>query len=555
MNGDKPISYDEATPAVSELGEQVKLASTKWAAGHVKRGAEAPPLPGYEHYVPTYAKEIPDSTWSRKYGVKQNPTRHDLYVKEALKRFDFTVYDELRQYTRQPAGIRGMYKQLAKYDGPNIRLHKLPRKAKACMELALAQTREAFHLEEKPYRIQLEDMGEHLEPSSSAGYSFPGQKKGDCIPEILEAANQLHGKWKGYIPGGKYLGKSTDLPPCLAAQRGGMSTLGNWKTRLVWVYPAELIALEGRYAFPLYEEYRKRPCKPLLYGHDPDKMVLAWLQLKKTVKYLIGLDISSFDCTVITDLIKFAFDVIFENVDPCDPTILEDPNISERDKERHRSNEVRKHEIMKQALLDYFTHTPILMPDGRLFVTNRGVPSGTAFTQLVDSIVNHVYVCFAANMQDATIYHLAVLGDDSGFFSERFSVEQASADLGKYLGVELHPLKCDFTEDPARFKLLGFTYPGGRRQRPTMEWFALALCPENYVDNLCVSFSRLFGLWLAGAKDDEKFCRFMNYFQSGYPIPLAHDYAKDVKVLLTKVLNIPLISWVDLRRKLAFDPM
>jgi len=553
MEYDITNGFREVTPT-SSSGEKVELARTKWALpSSVRSEIDQRRPPPSEVYTPKYIREIHDSDWSRKYGVHRNPTRHDLYVKNTLKLFDYDIYGSLRQYTRQPAGIRGMYKQLAKYDGPSIPLNKLPRRAKRCMELAKAQAREAFKLENKPYRYQMEDMAEHLEPSSSAGYSFPGMKKSECIPEILQKAEELHNSWKKDIPGGKFTGRSLDMPPCIAAQRGGMSILGLWKTRLVWVYPAELIALEGRYAFPLYEEYRKRPTKPMLYGNDADSMVNLWMQGKKATEYLVGLDISSFDCTVCPDLIDFAFDVAFENINPCDPIILENPKIPEKDKLRHIRYEQKKHVIMKQALREYFKHTPILMPDGRLFVTNRGVPSGTAFTQLIDSIINYVYVSFAANLQDAKIQHLTVLGDDSGFFTNKFDIEQCATDFGKYLGVELHPDKCDKTTRPADFKLLGFTYPGGKRHRPTTEWFAMALCPEHYVSDIGTSWSRLYGLFLAGAKYDEKFCRFMNFYQTCWPIPDEFELSRDVRVLLTKVLHIPIPSWREMRSKHIFN--
>nr|QYV43082.1 MAG: RNA-dependent RNA polymerase [Partitiviridae sp.] len=491
----------------------------------------------------------------RKYGIYQAPERFDPWVMVALKKFDRPLFDSMYYSTRRPAGVKGMYGQLEKFDGPDIKIRQLPRRPRTLLQKAMDITREKFRLEKKPHRYQMEDMPKHMEGSASAGYTFPGKLKKDVMPEMINEAERIHNLWKRDIKSGSFKPHKVRFPPCLAAQRSGMSTVGNWKTRLVWIYPGEMLVIEGRYAFPLYAEYAKRPGEPLLYGNDPDVMVTDWLRKKKSWSRLIGMDISSFDATVQSDLIRFGFDVAFENIDPTDPKIMNDPTVSAIKKEKHKEYEEKKHEIMKQALMHYFINTPILMPDGRRFITTHGVPSGTAFTQLIDSIVNHVYVVWCALMQEVDIAHICVLGDDSGFFTESFSLEQAAHDLLKYFGVTMHPKKCDDSTDPGNFKLLGYKYIGGFRTRPSREWFELALCPEREVKDLCTSFGRLYGMWIAGARHDYNFSRFMEFYQSGYPVPEQVYIPKEVVRMLSRVLGMNIVNWTKVNNdQFLFPP-
>lgn len=68
-----------------------------------------------------------------------------------------------------------------------------------------------------------------------------------------------------------------------------------------------------------------------------------------------------------------------------------------------------------EIIEDYFIHTPIVMPDHHIYYGKKhGVPSGSYFTQIVDSIVNVIIAGtisakFNMYINKSDIY---VLGDD-----------------------------------------------------------------------------------------------------------------------------------------------
>jgi hypothetical protein len=108
---------------------------------------------------------------------------------------------------------------------------------------------------------------------------------------------------------------------------------------------------------------------------------------------IVALDYSGFDTTISKTMIKYAFRIL-------------GTWFTEEDCAEYGYND----------LVSYFIRTPIVMPDGHIYRgKEHGVPSGSYFTQLVDSIVN-VALCYALASRfnfKFTGTSLLVLGDDS----------------------------------------------------------------------------------------------------------------------------------------------
>lgn len=150
--------------------------------------------------------------------------------------------------------------------------------------------------------------------------------------------------------------------PCVAYKR----TQKNNKTRLVWGYPLEMTIMEARFARPLIERFIDSQT-PMAFGMSKCELGA------KIHRYLVDrpgttvcLDYSKFDSTISKVMIKQAFRIL-------------STWFSEEDRAK----------LGWDVIVKYFITTPIVMPDGHLYKgKNHGVPSGSYFTQMIDSIVN-----------------------------------------------------------------------------------------------------------------------------------------------------------------------
>ncbi|AZT88588.1 RNA-dependent RNA polymerase [Phyllosticta citriasiana partitivirus 1] len=448
------------------------------------------------------------------YNQYMAPGNTDPYVRESLKTFDRDLYDQIYGFTRRPTGLKGMYESLAKFGDEPLHFDSLNRHQKRCMTKAIARARKAFRLPYKHEPLDWDEVGQHLRRDTAAGATFPGKKKGDVLPEIYTEARWLGHRMK---QGGKGSFNPTKVrfPPAMATQRGGLSEIDEPKTRLAWIYPAEMLVVEGLWAPVMYREFMKLPGSPMLNGKSSQRLFSEWAVNVKEGEKLYGLDFKSFDTKVPAWLIRVAFSILHQNV--AWDTWRGKP-VSPVNRQKWRN--------VWDGMVWYFINTPILMPDGRMFRKHQGVPSGTWFTQLIDSVVNYILVEYMTTCQDVEPQNLKVLGDDSAFRSGLdFSIERGKEDAIA-VGMTLSP-KSEVTTDPTELKLLGTTYRNGHAHRPTDEWFKLALYPENPVSELGVSLTRLVGLWIGGAMWDTRFSKYLEYYQTCYECPKYGNFSKD----------------------------
>lgn len=176
--------------------------------------------------------------------------------------------------------------------------------------------------------------------------------------------------------------------PCVAYKR----TQANNKTRLVWGYPLEMTIMEARFARPLIDRF-KRQRTPMAFGLSKAEMgTYIHRYIVDDPGRIFALDYSKFDNTISATMIKQAFRILSTWFRDCDLD-----------------------EFGWKKIVHYFIHTPIVMPDGHLYkVKHHGVPSGSYFTQIIDSIVN-VAICYALSSRFGFRLNeraLFVLGDD-----------------------------------------------------------------------------------------------------------------------------------------------
>jgi hypothetical protein len=267
-------------------------------------------------------------------------------------------------------------------------------------DFAYRNTRNAFacigrlkpaSLDEVCNEIQLTDK---VEKSSGAPLF---QRKGEALVKDL-------GRAKAIATG------RVAPPPCVAYYRTQVG-----KTRLVWGYPLSMTLLEGTFMIPLMAALKK--CEtPFAMGYTSSGLTGRLANLSYSpVQYC--LDWSKFDSTVPARVIAAAFDILKGHFDFVDETIW-------------------------QVVTRYFRTCPILMPDLRIYKgRKRGVPSGSWFTQLVDSVCNMLLTQYIAYLSHEGIQETLVLGDDAVLAMSKMPDVNIWSDNAEKLGMVIHPTK------------------------------------------------------------------------------------------------------------------
>ena len=243
--------------------------------------------------------------------------------------------------------------------------------------------------------------------------------------------------------------------PCLA----GVRTQRGNKTRLVWMYPLEMTMLEAKFARPLIEVYKeiRSPMPYALRRHE----IGARLEYSLKGRNKVALDFSKFDSSVPSKLIRTAFRIM--------ATWFRD--FEDFDKESWK------------VIQNYFINTPIVMIDGNLYTGKRhGVPSGSYFTQLVDSIVNYIIITASMLKYDMHPHErrVHVLGDDSVFATD---VNVNLSELKSYFltkGFKLNVEKSAVVRSNEPIHFIGFDWLHGVPSRETEKALLSLTQPENW---------------------------------------------------------------------------
>lgn len=307
--------------------------------------------------------------------------------------FDDAVGNVLREqgftWVDEPEAVRSyydptkLYEALDRYGPREAPTHEWD----AALESGFRMAKKVFGCPHPQLRLStLRESAEifaALKPSKSAGLPSMMSKAEDYVYALDREAQVRLGK------------KAPN--PCVAYKR----TQANFKTRLVWGYPLEMTIMEARFARPLITQFRRQRTTMAfaMRKHVIGSIIEYNMNPKNVGGYVYALDYSKFDSSISARLIGKAFQIL----------------------ETWFSKEEREAMGWEQ-IITYFVCTPIVMPDGNLYTGKRhGVPSGSYFTQMIDSIVNTILIGAAANTLkfDLSWRNLLVLGDDSIFNCDR----------------------------------------------------------------------------------------------------------------------------------------
>lgn len=373
----------------------------------------------------------------------------DKQVEEAL----LLIGEEAPYAPRSIYKVSKLYESLARY-APE----KSPRpRATESIRAGIALARSCFG--RKAYQPTLEPLALSLDTvdlitstmSSSAGLTAYGKKKSDAKEIALKRAHET-------------LRKEKACEPCLAGAR----TQFNDKTRLVWMYPYSMTIIEGLLAYPLNRRF-KDGGTPMTFAMKTGALGAKLRVNQGAYRYAYALDASAFDSSICAWFIHEAFNILRSWFD-------ENRVVPDTDRTvREVFDEVER----------YFIFTPIVMPNSKIYWGKRhGVPSGSYFTQIVDSIVNCM-ICGAIGNEfrlGLSGGQILVLGDDSLFFSNRYVSLDAISQFAKaVLGITLHGAEKSaiYTQNQS-VHYLGRDWRNGVPDLPKAEILKRMVYPERY---------------------------------------------------------------------------
>lgn len=242
------------------------------------------------------------------------------------------------------------------------------------------------------------------------------------------------------------------------------------KVRSVWGRAFHYILLEGTAARPLLEAIAEQPDFFIVIGQDPVISVPQILsRTSNHSSWLTAIDWSAFDSTVNRFEINTAFNLVKE--------IITFPDFDT--------------EMAFELCRQLFIHKKIAAPDGKIYWSHKGIPSGSYYTTLIGSIVNRLRIEYLWRLKfgegPKSCY---VLGDDSLIgYDELFKPDQI-AKMSEHLGWFTNPNKTECSRHVGGVSFLGRTSRGHYNERDLKKCLRLLILPEYPVDSGDISAFR-----------------------------------------------------------------
>lgn len=350
------------------------------------------------------------------------------------------------------------------------------------------------------------------EESSSAGFAFGGPKgprDGTTFKSALRQANALVlSLYEGSTTMDEAIRNSV---PDIAFTRTQLTYLPDkLKVRNVWGEHFTYILLEGLFAYPLMQYFVTHDTF-FHIGTDPRVSVpnlLRRLSLEPD-PYLYSFDWSSFDASVQLWEIDFAFDLL--------ESMLNIPN----EQTRVAFNFVRT----------LFKFRKIAGPDGNIYIKSLGVPSGSYFTILIDSIVNYVRILYIFyRFSKKAPRTIKTQGDDSIVLvhkGQRIDLAYVAHTLKESFGWTINPTKCGEGKTGSEVDFLSRTIFAGDNYRDDIKLQRLALFPEYPVDSGEISLFRVSSIIQESETKSEALEFVHDELQQRYRMPKIDDVPKE----------------------------
>lgn len=328
--------------------------------------------------------------WNKRMSQDRNVGLDDNVIKALLHEMEIP-FSETNRFRNQYS-YEMLWQSLERYSNASIvGAKELDTGLKAAFKVfAKPKTREklkAISLEEAPAElIKKLDL-----KNTSAGLVAYGRSKYEAMDYGLLYARET------------LLGKRSPKP-ALAGVRTQFE-----KTRLVWMYPLDMTILEGTVARPVIDVFKSSQ-SPMTFGDYSSTLSARFRRSAYARQYHVSIDYSKFDASVKRTHIQAAFSALRTWFD-LDQTVFSSKTVGD----------------VFDLIENYFIFTPIVMPNrdqsspSIVYGKAGGVPSGSYFTQWIDSFVNFALIMQLSHDMNLNLNssHVYVLGDDCLFFSNR----------------------------------------------------------------------------------------------------------------------------------------
>jgi hypothetical protein len=187
----------------------------------------------------------------------------------------------------------------------------------------------------------------------------------------------------------------SSVPPCVLGWRGQFSGTIIPKQRTVWLYPHAMSLIEKMYFDPLLVPFKRMEGFRMLHNQDTVAADITKILSKADslgVK-AIGIDFASFDASIPYEILNDVFEAfIYWYQKGNEPTL--------------------------RFIQQYFCTSGLLTPERLMTGRVGGVPSGSTFTNLIDSLVQ--FWCFSYCTYKVGLHSAdccTVMGDDGVWLS------------------------------------------------------------------------------------------------------------------------------------------
>jgi len=395
------------------------------------------------------------------YSINMSFVESDPFVEQAMVELFGGVPPELDGYTRSGATLQGLYDGIARYD----RERKGIPTGDPDFTMAVNIARAAFDPGLKVKPLSIDEVT--LRSNTSAGWTWLGRTKGEVDHEIRQEAKKLSRLAKR----GR-LSKAA-LPPCVTFVRTQLATVDNPKVRPVWGVPAEIVAWEEQFIEALENVYDERDI-PIPWGGKAMKALPILIDNMFLKGDAVGTDWSGYDSSVGADYIRLGYSIFKSYLDLT----------PEQEREYEK-------------IVDYAIATPIVMPNGYVYLKFGGIASGMPSTQLLGSLLNYIFQLTLQLKVFKAYFKTMVLGDDSAYSVPRgtkVDLEIMAKTADALFGLTLNVKKSIVATRAEDFVFLGHGSQAGKMDREEVHLLRLALYPEREVRGPGHATARIEGL-------------------------------------------------------------